>query len=273
MRIFSLILLGLVSAVSALAAQAEPSVTSHIGDKTDTYTAAQLLEHAVAVEVALDPAYGRAMRYRAVPLWDLIGPQGMKPGDALEVKALDGFVAQIPGALVLGRDKAKAIPMLAVEDPAERWPNLPESQQNAGPFHLIWVGKGVKAIVADQWPYQIAAMAEEEPPEQRWPQLSVDARLPPNHPLRLGLQKFVATCGACHMLAGGGAAAVGPDLNKPMSPTEYFGAGMLQKYIRDPTALRDWPDRKMPAFPKDQLSDADLDLIIQYLGYKAKTRR
>ena len=270
---FLLFLFGLVGAVSGLGAHAEPSVTCRIGDKTEIYAAGQLLPHAVEVEVPHDPSYGRTMRYRAVPLWDLIGPQGMKAADTLEVKSLDGFVAQIPGALVLNRDNAKPIPMLAVEDPDRHWPNLPDGEHGAGPFRLIWIGPGVKDIVVDQWPYEIGSMAEQPPPEQRWPQLAVDARLPPNDPVRRGLQKFVATCGACHTLAGGGAATLGPDLNRPMSPTEYFGAAMLKKYIRNPAALRDWADRKMPAFPPDALSDGDIDLIIQYLAYKARTRR
>jgi len=37
--------------------------------------------------------------------------------------------------------------------------------------------------------------------------------------------------------------------------------------------VRDWPDRKMPAFDPASLSDAEIDLIVSYLQHKAETRR
>jgi hypothetical protein len=58
-----------------------------------------------------------------------------------------------------------------------------------------------------------------------------------------------------------------------MSPTEYFTASALKRYIRDPSSVRDWPDRKMPAFDPASLSDAEIDLIVSYLQHKAETRR
>ena len=57
-----------------------------------------------------------------------------------------------------------------------------------------------------------------------------------------------------------------------MSPTEYFQGRALKEYIRDPASVRDWPDRKMPAFDPAILSDVDIDLIVSYLQHKAETR-
>jgi mono/diheme cytochrome c family protein len=90
---------------------------------------------------------------------------------------------------------------------------------------------------------------------------------------RAGQDLFFAHCLVCHKLAGGGAAELGPDLNLPMSPTEYFQGRALKEYIRDPASVRDWPDRKMPAFDPAILSEADIDLIVSYLQHKAETRR
>jgi mono/diheme cytochrome c family protein len=274
MRAGVLVLAVLLAGWLLPAGAAEPVLKLAVGGRTLTFTAAQLLARpdVADVKVLRDPAYGRPMTYRAVPLAALILPLGMKQDDTLEAVALDGFVAQLPGSMVLNQDPLAAVAMVAVEDPARRWPNLPGKQQSAGPFSVVWAGATAGTVQVEQWPYQIAAMNEVEPPEKRWPQLALDPSVPANDPLRLGLQKFVATCGACHQLAGGGAANVGPDLNRPMSPTEYFAPGILRRYIRDPASIRDWPARQMPGFTSDALSDDDLDQIILYLSYKAQHR-
>jgi mono/diheme cytochrome c family protein len=275
MRAGALFLFLFVAGWLAPAGAAEPALKLNVGGKTLVLTAGQLLARPDLTEVKVlkDPGYGGPMTYRAVPLAALLEPLGMKPDDTLEVVALDGFVAQLPGSMVMNKDPLAQVAMVTVEDPAKRWPNLPGKQQSAGPFSVVWSGATAASVPVDQWPYQIAAMNEVEPPEKRWPQLAVDASVPPTDPLRLGLQKFVATCGACHQLDGGGAAKVGPDLNRPMSPTEYFAAGILKKYVRDPAAIRDWPARQMPGFTADALSDDDLDQIILYLSYKASHRK
>ncbi|MFO1057466.1 MAG: c-type cytochrome [Dongiaceae bacterium] len=275
MRAGVFVLILWLAAWLAPAVAAGPALKLAVGGRTASYSAADLLARPDLTEVKVlkDPGYGKPMTYRAVPLAALVAPLGMKADDTLEVVALDGFVAQLPGTMVLNQDPLAAVAMVTVEDPAQRWPNLPGKHESAGPFSVVWSGATAAAVPADQWPYQVAAMNEVEPPEKRWPQLALDSSVPPNDPLRLGLQKFVATCGACHQLDGGGAANVGPDLNRPMSPTEYFAAGILRKYIRDPASVRDWPARQMPGFTRDALSDDDLDQIILYLSYKARHRR
>lgn len=77
----------------------------------------------------------------------------------------------------------------------------------------------------------------------------------------------------CHRMNGAGDAAVGPDLNLPRNPTEYFQAWALRAYIRDPKSIREWSGMKMPGFDKTRLSDPDLDAIIAYLGYMAHRRK
>lgn len=200
------------SAFLAAAEAAEPTLVLSVGGKSVSYRADQLLQRpdALDVKIARDPSYRRPMTYRAVPLAALLRPLGMNAASDLEVRATDGFVAQLPGALVVNDDRSKAVAALAVDDPAKPWPALPGKKVSAGPFYLVWTGADVKSILVEQWPYQIAAMAETEPVERRWPQLAVDPSLPPNDPLRRGMAKFVAMCGVCHKLAGAGGAEVGP---------------------------------------------------------------
>ena len=61
-------------------------------------------------------------------------------------------------------------------------------------------------------------------------------------------------------------------MNKPMSPTEYFTRGGLHALIRDPRSVRHWPGLLMPAFPVDQMSDHEIDLVIEYLAHMAARR-
>ena len=65
---------------------------------------------------------------------------------------------------------------------------------------------------------------------------------------------------------------MGPDLNMPHNPTEYFQPGYLRKLIRDPQSLRQWPQAKMPGFTESVLSEQELDALLAYLGHMAKRR-
>ena len=62
---------------------------------------------------------------------------------------------------------------------------------------------------------------------------------------------------------------MGPDLNVPYNPTEYFSGDFLKRYIRDPQSLRQWPQAKMPAFTASVLPDNELDLLVGYLRHMA----
>ena len=65
---------------------------------------------------------------------------------------------------------------------------------------------------------------------------------------------------------------MGPDLNQPMSPVEYFQGPALRRYIRNPSSVRTWPDQKMPGFLPEQLSDVQMDGLLAYLEHMAQRR-
>jgi cytochrome c1 len=66
---------------------------------------------------------------------------------------------------------------------------------------------------------------------------------------------------------GNGAGSIGPDLNLPLSPTEYFEAKALESLIRDPASVRNWPRRTMAGFSKAAIPDAELSDLIAYLRH------
>ena len=230
--------------------------------------AAMLAQHAQArdIEVPGDIAYGRSMRYRAVPLALLLGQLGLTPGDTLEAVASDGFGAQLPGALVLrGAAGGQGAPWLAIENSAQPWPALPGKSASAGPFYIVW--PQAQGVSSEQWPYAVVRLALRAAPEQRWPQIAVAQQLPPEHPARRGQAVFITQCLVCHTMNGGGAGRMGPDLNQPMNPLQYFQEDALRRLIRNPQSVRAWPAQAMPGFGPQQISPAQLDDLLAYLAH------
>ncbi|MBN8922716.1 MAG: cytochrome C [Rhodanobacter sp. 68-29] len=238
-----------------------------LGRGTTTWTTAQLLARADASPVAIpdDVAFGRPMRYRAVPLHALL--PGLRPDQHLQFVASDGFAAEIPADAILNRQGAQA--WLAIEDPAHPWPALAENHNGAGPFYLVWTDPKAAHISPEQWPYQLAAIRLLSGVEARFPAIVPQAGA--NADVRKGFAVFKRTCFACHTMNGAGDAKLGPDLNIPHNPTEYLRADLLRGFIRNPQSLRRWPEAKMQGFPtQEALSDDDLDAVLAYLRYMAK---
>jgi mono/diheme cytochrome c family protein len=248
---------------------AEPVLTLSIGPEARRFTAAQLLGRPDSDELTIpaDVSYGRSMKFRAVPLLALVSVGAAF--DTIEARAEDGFASQIPLALVEKGATGGAKAWIAVEDPVAPWPILPGKTASAGPFYLVWENPERSAIGSEQWPYQLASLTEVESPAHRWPQMVVDASLPADAPARRGQAVFTTQCLPCHRMQGAGAADVGPDLGQPMNPIQYLTPKGLRSLIRNPKAVRTWPQQQMPGFDETMIREADLDALIAYLAHKA----
>lgn len=258
------LLLALLLAGCASLAQAA-SLTVDTGHGATSLTTQQLLARPDVrpIDVPDDVSYRRAMRYRAVPLKALL--PGVPTDAHLQFTALDGFAAEIPAALVLDGHGAEA--WLAVEDTA--WPALGEGKPSAGPFYLVWLHPEAGKVGPEQWPYQIASIRVLADPATRFPLMRPAPGLAKDSPVMRGFDVFQRNCITCHTLNGQGDAKLGPDLNIPHSPTEYLREGMLRVLVRNPQALRHWPQAKMPAFSAQVISDADLANLEAYLKHMA----
>lgn len=256
-------LFGLFAAVAASAA----TLTLDLGGHARTWQTEQLLRHPEARTITIehDVAYKRPMHYRAVPLAVLL--DGVSPTDHLQAISLDGFAAEMPAAPLLQAGPARA--WLAVEDPAHAWPGLAPGKPGAGPFYLVWSDPQASGIRPEQWPYQVSTVRRLAPVEQRFPALLPDPALNKGDPVLQGFALFQQNCLACHRLNGAGDAQLGPDLNVPHNPTEYFQPAFLRQYIRDPQSLRHWPQARMPGFPVQVLNDQELDALLAYLRHMA----
>ncbi|TSD87434.1 c-type cytochrome [Mycobacterium sp. KBS0706] len=260
---------------AAAAGAAEPALDLTIGGETRHFTRDQLLARpdVATIEVTKDAIYGRAMTYRAVPVAGLIAGLTPPPDTVIEAIATDGYAAQLPADQILSTDPKLVIAWVAIEPADAPWPTLPEKTVSAGTFYLVWTGDQAATVRSEQWPYQMAKLATQPSPAARWPELAVDSALTAADPIRSGQTLFVTQCLVCHKLNGAGSADVGPDLNRPMNPTEYLAPAALHALIRDPASVRDWPDRKMQGFTPEQMSDREIEQVIAYLHHMAGRKK
>lgn len=238
-----------------------------LGTGGRTWQTEALLNHPAVQTITItdDVSYKREMRYRAVPLATLL--PGIDIDDHLQAVALDGFAAELAAAPLLNTSGSQA--WLAIEDPAKPWPALAKGKPSAGPFYLVWTHPEAGHISPEQWPFQIASIKRQAAVTERFPALRPDSALAANDPVNQGFALFQKNCLACHRLNGAGDAQFGPDLNIPFSPTEYFGADFLKRYIRDPQSLRQWPQAKMPGFSAKVLPEEELTMLVGYLKHMA----
>lgn len=275
MRIFATItILALIMMVSVAASAGENQLAIEGFGKARSISASALLARndLATIEISNDPAYMRTMTYAAVPFLALLPDTDLAAFDTLEIRATDGFVSQLPTTLFESARSGGATPWLAIEMPNSPWPKLPGKNISAGPFFLVWQHPARSRIGPEQWPYAIASIEAVASPIKRWPNMSVADDVPENAPERHGLVSFIKNCLACHKIDGAGKADVGPDLARPVAPTEYMTRKGLKQLIRDPASVRTWPDQKMQGFPADILPDDELDDLIAYISHIARRR-
>lgn len=249
------------------------SLAINVGGERSLTTDQLLTRPDVAtIRVPNDVTFHRTMTYRAVPLRALLGIAQLPAGTELQITATDGFVTHFSSDLLFGDAKKRAEPWLAIESPDEPWPRVSGSG-DIGPFYVVWIDPASSGVTSEQWPFKVDAIRIAPTLAARWPQLAVDKSVPANSPVRRGQSVFASQCMVCHKMNGAGDASMGPDLDLPHNPTEYFQPWVLKSFIRDPKSIRAWPEMKMPGFDKNALSDSDLDAVIAYLGYMAKRRK
>jgi len=249
------------------------TLTVEAGAKRALGSAALLARPEVRTIVVPDDAsFLRQMTYRAIPLRALLaGPQWAR-ATTIRIIAADGFVTNLPAKLVFDGAPKRATAWLAIEPANRPWPKLSDGK-TAGPFYLVWTDPAASGVLREQWPYQVVSIDAVDDPQARWPQLAFPKGAAIDPVVAKGRDLVMVQCMACHRVNGAGDAAVGPDLNRPHNPTDYFQPWALRALIRDPASVRDWPERHMAGFPKAAMSDADVDAIIAYLGFTAKQPR
>lgn len=152
--------------------------------------------------------------------------------------------------LALATAKTGTQAFLAIETPEGSWPAIPGKNglSSAGPFYIVWNAANSHGPSSEYWAYHVASLNITDSPFKRGPELNVSDSVALSDPIRLGLDRFVAVCMACHRFNAAGKSDVGPDLARPMKPVDYFRTAALKQFIRNPSSLRVWADQKMPSF-------------------------
>ncbi|MGO4327168.1 MULTISPECIES: c-type cytochrome [unclassified Cupriavidus] len=265
----------LACAIAFLAGQAcaadTATLTISAGTQQRNWTRDGLLNDRRLTDVTVDDDnLKRRLTFKAIPLAVLLRGMPVTPDASATTAAGDGYISHLPMRLLLADSADEPRAWLAVENPAAPWPTL--KGQDIGPFRLIWtVPSGHAASVVNEslWTYNIVRIDITASPAERFAAIRPAAGLPADGPVMRGFATFQRVCFSCHSLNRVGDAQLGPDLNVPYSPVEYLGDDKLTKLIRDPQALRWWPNARMSAIDRKTLSDADLKDLLAYLHHMA----
>jgi len=251
--------------------------TVTIKGQTRRYGRDELLHSPLAEQITIDndPTYHKKMVYTAVPASLVFGGAEFEEGTTLLFSCADGFSAPISAEKILNLNPLTASAYIAIEDPAAPWPQIGKggSQKSAGPFYLIWRSPAGGQIHPEEWPYQLVSFELKPSVAKQFPDIMPDAKLAATSPVRKGFQLFLQNCFSCHTLNGEGAAAMGPDLNIPMNPTEYLKPGIIEKLVRNNQSIHLWPKAQMSKFGPEALSDADIKNIVAYLKHMAGRKK
>lgn len=183
---------------------------------------------------------GRERQYQVYPaqsVFDQIFGSDWRAADEIIFTCQDGYQPSIPVAKFLTYDAYLAV---ASAD------NSPFTLSNAlqnhevvalGPAYLIWDNLKSPALLdegASDMPYQIVGI------ELASFAMRFAGMFPPadvSTETRQGFLHFRKYCMACHTINGQGGGKA-PELNYPVSVTEYFKPGYLKQWIDNPASLR-----------------------------------
>ncbi len=228
--IVGLLLLGLVAAASA-ATLPTPDAIETAGGRPVTLTVVEPHESL--------PGHRVEVAYRAFPapivLAAALGPDWAAKAEAIEFRALDGYVSHIDVARL---KSGRAFLAFARADgrPFEV-DNLGQNERHIplGPYYLIWDNRRDPALLdagARDWPYQAADV------------VFADAALrPPGFDSELdnGLSAAKANCLTCHQVNGWGGDKVAGDL--ALMARQMTKADLIRRAL-DPSAVD--PKSTMP---------------------------
>lgn len=135
--------------------------------------------------------------------------------------------------------------------------------KNQGPFYPIFVPSTENAAWASPFCVEKVTFAKQKIDRS----LATPEGLPPDHPAMRGSTLFQQKCSTCHSINGIGG-EVAPELNRPLSVTEYWDEKALKQLMKDPAKVRG--NSKMPAL---HLKDPMVDELLAYLQWMARNKK
>ncbi len=206
---------------------------------------------------------------RATSLLDsTLGPSWRSADDVVFTCA-DGFHPSIPVRLFLLGDAYVAYARPDSHDFAVQ--EEPAKRTRVGPYYLVWKKGAGETPPEPAWPYQVTGL-EVTDFASRFAAAIPPAELGASEPLaREGFERFRTFCLPCHTMNGVGG-DVGPELNYPVSVTEYFAEPTLRQWIVDPKQVR-WNAKMPPPLPEGDERPHTVDAVVAYLKTMARAKR
>ena len=232
-----------------------------LGKEKVSYSPDDLLKNPSLItlkNISLPTYPDQTFNLKAIPLCSLLKLEDKEVGVVLKVQASDKYISYFNLKRIYPCDKERAsTAYLAIEEKDKPWPIVTKLKRSAGPFYLIWIGK---KVAQTDWVFAVETISttSHNPFSDLLPAKSTALQAQ-------GLEIFASHCGVCHSINLIGNLEIGPDLNVPLNPTEYFSEKLLRQFIRNPQSLRYMKNDKMFAFTKDELSEQELDAVIAFL--------
>jgi mono/diheme cytochrome c family protein len=235
---------------------------------------AELRAIAPVVSLKVFEAHEKKERvYRAIAartVFDKIFGKDWEKAQEVIFTSIDGYQPSIPVAKFLAHDAYLAF---AHDDGGPfTMVNTLQNNENVplGPLYLIWDNLHSKALLesgASDMPYQIKTIA-----------LTFEAPYPNTSPpsgssaqVQRGFAHFRKYCISCHTVNGEGGGKA-PELNYPISVTEYIKPEYLKRWIEHPQSIR--YNTAMPALGQEIPNrDKVADEIIVYLKVMSIRKR
>ena len=207
------------------------------------------------------------MGVQLISLMDVVFTSKWQSNDAIKFTATDGYQVIIPISVVVKHNAMIAIG----ENGKIGFSQLVRSNTeriDPGPFFLVW--ENIIDVAARKeswlsWPWQLSRIEltsfKREYPNSTPPATSSKA-------VKRGFLAFRQHCIKCHTLNGDGG-DIGPELNYPVSVTEYWQAKWLSQFIANPQSVR--ANSKMIPFYRDvENREAQISDILKYLQMMAR---
>lgn len=204
-------------------------------------TAGELLKiNGVGVSVTVDnPTDSKMHTYEGISLpvlLDQVFGKSWKEFDLVKFTSQDGYQPVIPVESILSGSGVIATGEKGYSGFCKLQRKNGETI-DPGPFYLVWGNNNIQNLKEDpwlSWPWQITGIEltglAREFPHSAPPIFSGEVA-------KQGYLAFRQHCIKCHSINGDGG-NVGPELNYPVSVTEYWKEEWLARFIADPQSIR-----------------------------------
>lgn len=246
-------------------------LTISIDGKKTVLSRDDLVKHVEKINVVIDNdrAYPQQqMHHEAVPLCKLLASFPIDKQSMVELISTDDFHVFVPAAKIMNCNKEASMALLAIE-PNKKWPIINNhTNTTAGPYEIIWLQPEKSLISNEYWAWSVVEIKLNQYLRQanviQPPKTNISS-------VRDGYKIYISHCEGCHTMNHIGKALIGPDLNFPKNPLEYYSnKQQLTQFIRDPQTIR---EGRMNGSDETFLPQKELDNLIAYFAFMLEEKK